>query len=146
AAVSASARMAARAASKAPSRDSRSSFPTWGRPGGLGRVGVAGQPQLPVTHGTDVRLACRAEGGESLAPCGPLIRCFPGGLGTDRIIRMVVAIYLPVRGDRGGLVFPLSASVGAGGDRAESADRPGRCGPGGVLAQAPGAVVHHRGD
>src|SRR6266568_5468785 len=112
-----------------------------GRPGGLPRVGVAGQPQLPVGQGPDIRLACRAEGGESLVPRGPLIRCFPGRLGTDRVIGMVVAVHLPVRGDRGGLVFPLPAGGGAGGDRAEDADHPGRRGLGGVLAQAPGAVV-----
>jgi hypothetical protein len=117
-----------------------------GRPGGLGRVGVTGQPQLPVGHGPDVRLACRAEGGESLVPGGPLVGCLPGGRGADRVIGMVVAVHLPVRGDRGGLVFPVPTGGGACGNRAEGAGRPGRCGLGGVLAQAPGAVVHHRRD
>jgi hypothetical protein len=79
-------------------------------------------------------------------PGGPLVGCLAGGLGADRVIRVVVAVHLPVRGDRGGLVFPVPTGGGAGGDRAESADRPGRCGPGGVPGQAPGAVVHHRGD
>ena len=43
-------------------------------------------------------------------------------------------------------MFPVPAGGGVGGYRAEGGDRPGGRGLGGVLAQAPGAVVHHGGD
>ena len=79
-----------------------------GCPGGLGGVGVADQPQSAVGHGTDVRPVGRAEGEERLVPGGPLIRRVPGGLGADRVVGVVVAVRLPVGGDRGRLALPFA--------------------------------------
>jgi len=32
---------------------------------------------------------------------GPLVWCFPGGLGADRVTGMVIAVHLAVSGDGG---------------------------------------------
>jgi len=117
--------MAPSPASKAPSRDSRSSFPhVAGRPGDLGRVGVAEQPQPPVSHGPDVWPSGWAEGGEGLVPGGPLVWHVADGLRADRIVWMVIAVHVAVSGDGGGLLFPGAAGSLAGGHRAKSVDRP----------------------
>jgi hypothetical protein len=88
-----------------------------GCPCGLRHVGVADQPQPPVGHGPDVGLAGQAEDREGFVPDGPLVRCFLAGLGTERVIWMVVAVHFPVRGDAGGFVFPAAAGSGVGGYR-----------------------------
>ena len=79
-------------------------------------------------------------------PGSALVWCFPDGLGVDRVTRMVVATHLPVRGDGGGVLFPGAAGNGVGGHRAKSVHHPGGAGLSDVLAEAPGAVVHHGGD
>ena len=117
-----------------------------GRPGGLGGVGVADQPQPPVGHGPDIGPVGWAEGEERLVPGRSLLRCLVGGFGSDRVVGMVVAVGLAVGGDRGGLGFPVAAGGRVGGNRPERGDRPGGTGLGGVLAEAPFAVVHHGGD
>jgi hypothetical protein len=68
------------------------------------------------------------------------------GLGTERVIWVVVAVHFPVGGDAGGFLFPAAAGSGVGGYRTKSADCPGGAGQGGVPAEPPGAVVHHDGD
>ena len=117
-----------------------------GCPGGLSGVSVAEYPQSAVGHGADIGSIGRAEGGECFVPGSPLVWCLVAGFGTDWVAGMVVAVRLAVGGDRGGVVLPPAASGQVGGHRAESADGPSRGGLGGVLAQTPHAVVHHRGD
>ena len=71
-----------------------------GRPGGLGGVGVADQPQPPVGHGPDIGPAGQAEGGERFMPGGPFVGCLAAGLGADGVAGMVVRVHLAVGGDR----------------------------------------------
>lgn len=115
-------------------------------PGDRGRVGVAEQPQPPVGHGPDARPGCRAEGGEGLVPGGPLVRCLAAGFGANRVGGMVVTVHLAIRRDGGSLACPALAGSWVGGHRAERRDGPGRPRLGGVLAEAPGAVVHQGRD
>ena len=117
-----------------------------GSPGGLGGVGVPDQPQPAVTHGPDVRRAGRAEGEEGLVPGGPLIRRVPGGLGADRVVRVVIAVHLPVGSDRGRLAFPFLPDSRIVRHRAERRDSPHGRDLGSVLAEPLLAVVHHGGD
>ncbi len=79
-------------------------------------------------------------------PGGPLVWCLAAGFGADRVGRVAVAVHLAVGADAGCLGLPGPAAGLVSGYRAEGVDRPGRASPGGVLAQALGAAVHHGGD
>ena len=79
-------------------------------------------------------------------PGGALAGCLVAGFGAGGVAGVVIPVHFPVGGDRGRVVLPVAAGGRGGGHRAERLGCPGRGGPGGVLAQAPGAVVHHRGD
>src|SRR6266536_3115199 len=58
-------------------------------------------------------------------------------------VRVVVAVHLAVRGDRGRLLLPFMPGGRVSGERAEGCDGPGRRVLGGELAEALLAVVHH---
>ena len=79
-------------------------------------------------------------------PGGPLVRRVPGGLRADRVVRDGHSRTSPGRRRWRLPSVPRRGGRPAGGHRAESVDRPGGAGLGGVLAEPPGAVVHHRGD
>src|ERR1019366_4720704 len=117
-----------------------------GRPGGLGGVGVADEPEPAVGHAADIRPVYRAEGEERLVPGGTLIRRVAGGLGADRVIRVFIGVGLPVDADGGCLVLPFLPAGRIAGQRAEGLDRPRGRVLGGVLSDALLAVVHHDRD
>src|SRR6266487_295834 len=58
-----------------------------------------------------------------------------GGLGADWVVRVVVAVHLAVRGDRGRLLLPFMPGGRVSGERAEGCDGPGRRVLGGELAE-----------
>jgi hypothetical protein len=118
---------------------------TW-CPAGLGGVGVADQSQPSVWQAANVRAVYWAEGGEGLVPGGSLVWHAAAGFGSDRVAGVLIAVHLTVGSDLGGLALPAAAGGRICRDRAESGDRPGRCGVGGVLAQALSAVIHHDRD
>ena len=81
-----------------------------GRPGGLGRVDVAEQPQPSVGQGADAGSGGRADGEEGFVPGGPLSGCLVARFGADWVTGVVVPVHLPVGGDRSCLVLPVAAS------------------------------------
>src|SRR6185437_3719389 len=86
------------------------------------------------------------EGEESFIPGGPLIRRVLGGFGADRVVGVVMAVYLPVGRDRRSLALPFLPGGRIVRYRTERSDGPGGRGLGGVLAEPLFAVVHHGGD
>ena len=116
------------------------------RPGCFDGVGVAQVQQRPVRHAADVRAVDRTEGGQGLIPGRPPVRGGCGGLGTDRVGRIVVTGQFPVRPDRGRAPLPLQPVHRMPGHRPERAGGPGQGVLGGVLADPVLAGVHQRRD
>ena len=110
------------------------------RPGHFPVPGVAPGPQLPVAVLAHLagHVAERLGGG---LPHGAGLRRVIPGPGTDRLVRVDVTPHLPVGGDQGCLVLPFRAVHRVIRHRPEGV-RPGGRVLGGVLAQAPGPVVH----
>ena len=116
------------------------------RPGCFDGVGVAQVQQPAVRHAADVRPVDGTEGGQGLIPGRPPVRGGRGGLGPDRVGRVVVAGQFPVRADRGRAPLPLQPVHRMPGHRPERAGRPGQGVLGGVLADPVLAGVHQRRD
>jgi hypothetical protein len=79
-----------------------------GRPGHLGGVSVAEQPQPTVGKSAGIGLVGWAESGKCFVPGGPLVWGLLARFGADGVAGMVVAVSLPVGRDRGGLVLPVT--------------------------------------
>lgn len=67
--------------------------------------------QRPGGQGAHVHSVGRAERGERSMPRGALLRVVASRLGADRLVRVVVAIQLPVRADLSCAVLPGQARI-----------------------------------
>ena len=113
---------------------------------GIVEAGGAEVEELAIGQVPDVPGLVEWEGGAGLVPGGAQVRAPCGGLGSDRVVGMVVAGQLAVGADRGGLALPVQAGGGVVRGRPERSDRPRQGAGGGVLTDAAPAVVHGGGE